>query len=413
MLTKLSELPQVAPQEAELLLSVGQASSSWDQKGSDIEGLIRPLLEALAKLADVESTYLTVFDWHRREQEVRFVFNAGVPRIEEGHRIPLPAEVSPEAFPGITRSPLTIGRSQPDSLVARGLGLRTYISVPVTLANHRLFGMLCGASLHPQELGETVVSMFESFAGIMAEHLVHVHLAETERRAVAAESQLLIRARFVAEAEHRLKTPLTVLQGTSLTLRDRGDELSVGSRTQLQESLVRNVLLLSDEVERLLVEARAEVRARESSSVHLELGPMVRELAGAFNGLGDAHEVVAELPRTIAAFVDPIAMYQVLGHLLDNAIKYSPTGGRITVRATQTSGSVVIEVIDEGNGLPSGGDVFLPFHRGDPGEQTPGIGLGLHIVRNLVEAMQGTVTAVNNQGAGSTFIVRVPSAPSL
>jgi signal transduction histidine kinase len=409
---KTSDRPQTTPLVSERL-PLDQHVPSWDQKSSDIEGLIRPLLEALAKLADVESTYLTVFDWDRREQEVRFVFNTGETQIEEGHRIPLPAELSPEAFPGVTRSPLTIGRSQPDSLIARGLGLRAYISVPVSVANHRLFGMLCGASRQPSELSETVVSMFESFAGIMAEHLVQVHMAETERRAMAAESQLLIRARFVAEAEHRLKTPLTVLQGASLTLRDHGDELSERSRTQLQDSLVRNVLLLSDEVEHLLVEARAEVRARESSSIHLELGPMVRELAGAFNGLGDAHEVVAEVPREIAAFVDPTAMYQVLGHLLDNAVKYSPAGGRITVRATEGSGSVAIEIIDEGNGLPSGVDVFVPFRRGEPGQQTPGIGLGLHIVRNLVEAMQGTVTAVNNQGPGSTFIVRVPSAPSL
>ena len=166
---------QTTPRVAERL-SLSQPLPPWDQKGPDIAGLIRPLLEALAKLANVESTYLTVFDWDRREQEVRFVFNTGETRIEEGHRIPLPAELSPEAFPGVTRSPLTIEHSQPDSLIARGLGLRAYISVPVTVANHHLYGMLCGASRRPSGLSEGVVTMFESFAGVMAEHLVQVHM---------------------------------------------------------------------------------------------------------------------------------------------------------------------------------------------------------------------------------------------
>jgi signal transduction histidine kinase len=71
---------------------------------------------------------------------------------------------------------------------------------------------------------------------------------------------------------------------------------------------------------------------------------------------------------------------------------------------------VFLEVRDEGIGLPDDVDVFAPFQRGAVGDATPGVGLGLYIVRNLVEAMGGNVTARRNEGAGSTFTVRLPAS---
>lgn len=380
------------------------------QAADDLGKLVRPLLEALATLADLESTYLTVFDWDRHEQEVCFVFNVGAVNVQEGHRIPLPTAMALESFPGVTRSPKAIERPEPDGWVARRLGLQAYVSVPVTVARHRLFGMLCGASRQPRELSETMVGMFESLAAIIAQHVERLNVEATEHRAIVAEARLLRRARSVAEAEHRLKTPLAVLQGMTLTLRDRWDVFPEAQRIEFHESMIRSIDVLSKEVERLLREARAEVRRPESFPAAVDLGPLVRELAAAFDGLDQSHEVVADVRREVRAFVDPTSIYQVVGHLLDNAVKYSPDGGRITVRVSEEAGFAAIDVIDEGIGLPLDVDVFEPFRRGDRRQdQTPGVGLGLHIVRNLVEAMGGTVTAHHNANAGSTFTVSVPA----
>lgn len=135
----------------------------------------------------------------------------------------------------------------------------------------------------------------------------------------------------------------------------------------------------------------------------------MREVATAFDGLSLAHHVSADVPHEVAAFVDAGAVYQVLGHLLDNAIKYSPDGGAVTIRLSGSAGSATIDVIDEGIGLPPAVNAFEPFRRGDPEDPgTPGVGLGLHIVRNLVEAMGGTVSARTNPEAGSTFTVTLP-----
>src|SRR5205823_3992753 len=132
--------------------------------------------------------------------------------------------------------------------------------------------------------------------------------------------------------------------------------------------------------------------------------------AEAFSNIANSHRVIAEVPPETTVLADPTALYQVLGLLLDNAVKYSPGGGTVTVRATRVAEDLEIAVIDEGMGLPEGIDVFAPFERGDAGvaRRTPGVGLGLHIARNLLDAMGGSISAQRNAGRGSTFNIRIP-----
>lgn len=88
-------------------------------------------------------------------------------RSQRGARLPLPDGVSQEILLGVTRSPAEMPKTHPDSQAAKRLGLATYVSVPVVLAKHQLFGMICGASRHPQPVGEPVVSVMEFFAQIL------------------------------------------------------------------------------------------------------------------------------------------------------------------------------------------------------------------------------------------------------
>src|ERR1041384_7316637 len=221
--------------------------NSSSEGGPDLERLTRPLLAALATLAEVESTYLTVFDWDAREQEVLFVHSVGAIQVEEGLRLALPAELTPEVLPGVTRSPQTASRSQPDSWIAQRLGLRAYISVPIVVSHHHLYGMLCGASQSPRRLSEAIVTTFESFADILAQHVMRAEVLESEERARRAEEQLSTRSVFIAEAEHHLKTPLSAVQGMSMTLRDRWVDLSNDERGEFLDGIVRNSSLLAEE----------------------------------------------------------------------------------------------------------------------------------------------------------------------
>jgi signal transduction histidine kinase len=376
----------------------------------DLEGLTRPLLDALARIAGLESTYLTVFDWDRREQEVRFVHRAGGVEIKEGSRLPLPPEVSQEILPGVTRSPPQMSTTHPDSQAARRLGLQTYVSVPVVLAKHELFGMVCGASRQAGAVTEPVVSVMEFIAEIVADHINRERVAATEHRADMAEEQLRARARYLAVAEHQLKTPLTSLIGAARLLRDGWQALDDAQREQFIDMVVRSGDDLSERINGLLTEARADVQSRELVPVDLDLCEFVEAITRATDGLTADHSVRADVEAGLRLRADPAALHQVLGHLLDNAIKYSPRHAGVNVLASSTSAGIAISVVDEGVGLPDGMDVFEPFKRGhkDLVGATPGIGLGLHIVRNLVEAMGGTVTAETNSRRGSTFTVRLP-----
>ena len=261
----------------------------------DLEGLTRPLLDALARIAGLESTYLTVFDWDRREQEVRFVHRAGGVEIMEGSRLPLPPEVSQESLPGVTRSPPQMSTTHPDSQAARRLGLQTYVSVPVVLAKHELFGMVCGASRQAGAVTEPVVSVMEFFADIVADHITRERVAATADRADMAEEQLRARARYLAVAEHQLKTPLTSLIGAARLLRDGWHALDDAQREQFIDMVVRSGDDLSERINGLLTEARADVQSRELVPVDLDLGEFVEAITRATDGLTADHSVRAHV----------------------------------------------------------------------------------------------------------------------
>lgn len=395
-------------------VQLGQVIERAAANSPDLETLTQPLLEAMASLANLESTFLTVFDWNERTQQVRFVHNMAEPLIQKGMEVPLPEGAMPESLPGVTRSPKEVSTVHPDSVVAQRIGLKTYVSVPVSLAKHQLFGMLCGASRAAAQVSEGIVSVMEFFAQIIADHIDRSRVAATERRAHTAEEQLQSRARFLAEAEHMLKAPLTVLEGMSVSLLERWSEYPESSRTKMLEALVRNAQELEMMVDELLTEARADVQARELTMLRIDLSPLVESAAKAFDSVSESHKVITEVPEGIAVWADPAPLHQILAHLLDNAIKYSPSPGTIKIRATSAPPDVIIEVIDEGVGVPEEANIFEPFVRGEESvvtEGTRGIGLGLHIVRSLAEAMGGSVSASRNPERGSTLTVQIPSAP--
>ena len=249
----------------------------------------------------------------------------------------------------------------------------------------------------------------ESFARIIADHITRADAAATLERAEAAEERLRTRAMFLAMAEHQLKTPLTPLMGTSATLLDKWADTPDSTKVELLAAVVGSARRLEGAIDDLLVEARADNQALEVSMRRVEVGPFVELFVQAFGSVSPRHEILLDVQEGIAAWTDPALLYQVLGHLLDNALKYSPDGGTVWIRSAATEKDVEIEIADEGVGLPKGIDVFEPFSQAAPRDGAGGgIGLGLHIVRTLVEAMRGSVTARPNEDRGATFAVRVP-----
>jgi two-component system phosphate regulon sensor histidine kinase PhoR len=221
-----------------------------------------------------------------------------------------------------------------------------------------------------------------------------------------------MRSEFVATVSHELRTPLASIYGAAMTLRDR-----VGG-TDLQRQLLN---IVTGESERLVQIVEEILLASELTSGDLALrldrvdaaGMARRAVEAARPRLPDNLSLelapADDLPPVSA---DESKARQVLVNLIDNAVKYSPHGGRIELRLERRNGYVQIAVKDEGLGIhPSEHDhIFEKFYRLDPdmARGVGGTGLGLYICRELAERMGGRVRVTSWPGAGSTFFFELP-----
>ncbi len=248
-----------------------------------------------------------------------------------------------------------------------------------------------------------VASVEESDGTITA--LVH-SLRDITKLKQADEAKTL----FLATASHELKTPLTVIGGFAQTLVDRGDRLTDRQRGDALSAIYRRSQELTTIVNRLLLSSRIEAGRVEVNLTDVDVVELVTERVDAFRAsTGRAIHLAAE--DCPAAVADPHALMSVVDHVLENAIKYSPDGGSIEVVVSSPS-SVSISVTDRGIGM----DAEALAHctekfwqaESDDGRRFGGTGIGLYIVRSLVEAMGGGLHFESTVGEGTTVTVSLP-----
>ena len=236
----------------------------------------------------------------------------------------------------------------------------------------------------------------------------------TLRDATAEHTLERARADFVTTASHELRTPLTAIYGSVRTLISRADALDESQRARLLRMIEQESEHLAQIVDQLLVTAqidRGRLRMEERDCDIAELCASVIEAAEARKPESIQLKLVA--PKSSPPLkCDPPKLKQVLVNLVENAIKYSPEGGRIEVRIADTPDRLRIDVQDEGLGIPPSEQarIFEKFYRLDA-EMTRGVGgsgLGLYISREIVEQMGGLLSVRSRRGSGSTFTVTLP-----
>lgn len=225
-----------------------------------------------------------------------------------------------------------------------------------------------------------------------------------------------VRRDFIANASHELKTPITAIRGLVETLID-DKELDYAKRERFLFKIKEQSLRLSSIVTDLLTLSRLESESNEITKVALDLREVVLASAKTFVAMGQDRGIVVETQvpdAPVAVLGDEEALCQVVSNLLDNAIKYTPQGGRVWARLYLQGAEAVIEVQDTGVGIePKDCErIFERFYRVDKARsrELGGTGLGLSIVKHIAISHGGRVTVESTPGAGSTFRVFLPLA---
>ena len=217
---------------------------------------------------------------------------------------------------------------------------------------------------------------------------------------------------FLATVSHEFRTPLNAILGWTMLLREASDPARIQHGL---EKVDRNAKALGKLVEDIVDVSRTTRGELRVERVPLDMRDVVNTAVDAIAILAQQKGVslvVDDEPRVGVVRGDAARLQQVATNLLTNAIKFTPAGGHVRVRQRQEGDWILLSVEDTGAGIRSDmlEAIFDPFRQLDP-YGTAGLGLGLAIVRHVVDAHEGTVTAQSDgEGRGATFTVRLPAA---
>jgi two-component system, OmpR family, sensor histidine kinase KdpD len=240
-----------------------------------------------------------------------------------------------------------------------------------------------------------------------------VHLVEDMDRVKRTVETDRLRAALLTSISHDLKTPLAAVLGAASTLRDLGGKLADGQKVELLATVIEESERLNRFIANLLDMTRLESGAVAPKFGLHDLSDIVGSTLRRANRILGRHRVeVAMSPDLPMIEVDAVLFGQALFNLIDNAAKYAPAGTTIRVRAWREGGTVVTQILDEGDGIPRGEleQIFDKFYRVQKGDHVrAGTGLGLAISRGFIEAMRGSVVAANRTDrSGAVFTITLP-----
>jgi PAS domain S-box-containing protein len=225
-----------------------------------------------------------------------------------------------------------------------------------------------------------------------------------------------LKSEFVATVSHELRTPLSAIYGCAQTLRRTDVELDSATAQRLLEVVAHECERLTRIVGDILLANQLDAArlrlVHEEIDVQTLVGEVVEEMRASLGADGTI-ELEVSMPKPIAPVVgDADKLRQILLNLVDNAVKYSPEGGRVVVGVETRGGGLRFAVSDEGLGIAHNEQqrIFGKFYRVDPNltRGVGGTGLGLYICRELARRMDGRISVRSREGDGSTFLVDLP-----
>ena len=435
--------PSTAPSSLELLRDEARLLATLNRVGQtvaaelDLERVVQVVTDAGTELSGAA---FGSFFYNRLDEkgEAYWLYTiSGVPR-EDFAKFPMPRNTAVFAptfrGEGVVRSDDILkdpryGRNEPHNGMPKGhLPVRSYLAVPVVSRSGEVLGGLFFG--HPQpgvftERSERLVGGIASQAAIAIDNARLFQAAQQEiaerRRAEAKlrESEEALRDadrrkdEFLATLAHELRNPLAPIRNAVEILRlTEGDPIASASARQLLERQLKQLVRLIDDLLDVsrITQGRLELRREK-----LDLATALRMAVETSRPLIESRRHTLHVTAQHDAFfvdADATRIAQVFANLLNNSAKYSPSGSSITIQLSREGADAVTTITDNGVGIPHAmlTRVFEMFERVDrePEVAQDGLGIGLTLVRRLVELHGGTVTAQSEGlNRGSTFIVRL------
>lgn len=240
-------------------------------------------------------------------------------------------------------------------------------------------------------------------------------LGREQRARAEAEAAVKLRDRFLSVAAHELKTPLTTLFGYSQLVQRRFEK--AGDFEQQNKALVDVIALQANRLNRLIEGllniSRIQTGQLQLTCQELDLALLVEQIASEIRPMLEQHTIATNgVDAPLAMYGDQLRIEQVLYNLIQNAVKYSPEGGEITLNLVQGDGYNTIEVADQGIGIPNDAlpHLFERFYRADNADERNinGMGVGLYVVKEIVELHGGTIEVESHVDQGSIFRIALP-----
>ena len=294
------------------------------------------------------------------------------------------------------------------------LGLHCRLATPL-LQGARAIGMLSLVRKEPDAFSPADIELAGLLGRLVASAVQNIRAYETERKTVEELRRLsALRADFVSLVSHELRTPMAAVIGAARTLQQRWRELSPDQRESFLELIAGETNRLAELIGDVLDTSRIEAGTFSFRFQEVDLGQLVHDTVATAQVGQDEVRLRADVPSALPEIRgDRDRLRQVLTNLIDNAIKYSPAGGQVDVRAYPENGRVLVDISDQGPGIAKADQklIFEKFGRvTGSGATRPGTGLGLFIARSIAEAHGGGLEVQSSPERGATFTLDLPLA---
>jgi signal transduction histidine kinase len=292
------------------------------------------------------------------------------------------------------------------------LGLHSEIVAPLMVGS-RSIGMIALSRVEVDAFAPDDVEMISLLGRLAATAVQNIRAYEAEHQTVEELRRLsALRADFVSLVSHELRSPMAAVIGAARTLQERWRSLAPNQREAFLALIADETNRLANLIGDVLHTSQIEAGTFSYSFSDVDLGRLVEDAVATASIGQDEVRVNASVSSSLPHIRgDRERLRQVLANLIENAIKYSPSGDAVEVRAQPDDGTVRISVADRGPGIPHDQQrlIFEKFGRADvAGGSKPGTGLGLFIARSIAEAHGGSIDVRSSPDAGSTFTLTLP-----